>query len=77
MTARLDALKNWLDRELALREYTLTPASSDASFRRYFRVSRAGESYIVMDAPPEKEDSRPFVTVARLFFDAGLNVPEI
>ena len=77
MTARLEALKHWLDKELTLKEYTLTPASSDASFRRYFRISHEGESYIVMDAPPEKEDSRPFVSVARLFFDAGLNVPEI
>jgi aminoglycoside/choline kinase family phosphotransferase len=74
---RLEQLKNWLDHELNFREYTLTPASSDASFRRYFRVLHAGISYIVMDAPPEKEDSRPFVSIARMLFDIGLNVPEI
>jgi len=74
---RLEQLKNWLDHELNFSEYTLTPASSDASFRRYFRVLHGGVSYIVMDAPPEKEDSRPFVSIARMLFDIGLNVPEI
>jgi len=74
---RLEALKRWLENELDFSEYTLTPASSDASFRRYFRVVHSGNSLIVMDAPPDKEDSRPFVTVAKLLFDAGLNVPEV
>ena len=77
MPERLEQLKNWLDDELNFGEYTLRPASADASFRRYFRVTRAGISYVVMDAPPDKEDSRPFVRVARLFFDLGLNVPEV
>jgi len=74
---RLDALKRWLETELNFREYTLTPASSDASFRRYFRVMHDGNSLIVMDAPPDREDSRPFINVAKLLFDAGLNVPEV
>jgi aminoglycoside/choline kinase family phosphotransferase len=74
---RLEQLKNWLDSELSLSEYTLTPASADASFRRYFRVLHAGASYIVMDAPPDKEDSKPFVRLSRLFSDLGLNVPEV
>jgi aminoglycoside/choline kinase family phosphotransferase len=74
---RLEALKHWLETELTFSEYTLTPASSDASFRRYFRVVHDGNSLIVMDAPPDREDSRPFVTVAKLLFDAGLNVPEV
>lgn len=77
MPARLEALKRWLETELDFSEYTLTPASSDASFRRYFRVVHDGNSLIVMDAPPDKEDSRPFVAVAKLLFDAGLNVPEV
>ena len=77
MPERLEALKRWLEDELSFSEYTLKPASTDASFRRYFRVGHEGESYIVMDAPPEREDSRPFVTVAQMFFDVGLNVPEI
>jgi aminoglycoside/choline kinase family phosphotransferase len=74
---RLEALKRWLETELDFREYTLKPASSDASFRRYFRVSQEGASFIVMDAPPDREDSHSFVAVARLLFDAGLNVPEL
>ncbi|UCC55218.1 MAG: phosphotransferase [Gammaproteobacteria bacterium] len=77
MPERLDALKHWLEAELAIREYNLTPASSDASFRRYFRVTHDSTSLIVMDAPPDKEDLRPFLTVAKLLFDAGLNVPEV
>ena len=77
MPERLEALKYWLEEELAFSEYTLNPASADASFRRYFRVHHNGASFIVMDAPPEKEDSRPFITVSKLFFDIGLNVPEV
>lgn len=77
MPDRLDVLKRWLESELEFRDYTINPASSDASFRRYFRVVHNGENFIVMDAPPEREDSRPFVAVSRLFFDAGLNVPEV
>ncbi len=53
-------------------------ASADASFRRYFRVDTgAGGSCIVMDAPPDKENCQPFVTVAGLMAAAGLRVPEV
>jgi aminoglycoside/choline kinase family phosphotransferase len=74
---RLEQLKHWLETELDFREYTLNPASADASFRRYFRVAHGGESFIVMDAPPGKEDSRPFIRISRMFFDVGLNVPKV
>ena len=77
MPERIERLKHWLENELNFSEYNLNPASADASFRRYFRITREGESWIVMDAPPEKEDSRPFIAVAELFLDAGLNVPEV
>jgi aminoglycoside/choline kinase family phosphotransferase len=56
---------------------TLQAASADASFRRYFRVEGAGRSFIVMDAPPPQEDVRPFVAVAAMFEQAGLNAPRI
>ena len=57
---------------------SLRSASSDASFRRYFRIDGAGgTSYIVMDAPPPQEDVRPFVAVAALLQAAGLNAPRI
>jgi aminoglycoside/choline kinase family phosphotransferase len=58
-------------------ESLLTPASSDASFRRYFRWECDGFTFIVMDAPPPQEDCRPFVHVASLLAQAGLHVPEI
>ncbi|HZY17177.1 MAG TPA: phosphotransferase [Ramlibacter sp.] len=56
---------------------TVRPASADASFRRYLRVDGREGSRIVMDAPPDKEDCRPFVKVAGLMADAGLHVPRI
>lgn len=60
-----------------LRPETLRPASADASFRRYLRVDGAAGSYIVMDAPPEREDCAPFVKVAGLMDQAGLLVPRV
>src|SRR6478672_10181715 len=56
---------------------SLRPASADASFRRYLRVDGTQGSRIVMDAPPDKEDCRPFVKVAALMADAGLHVPRV
>lgn len=76
---RLAQLKDWLARRFPGRRIDLTPASADASFRRYFRVQveGEGETRIAMDAPPGKEDIHPFVDVARLFGDAGAQVPEV
>jgi aminoglycoside/choline kinase family phosphotransferase len=70
---------------LGLRAASLRPASSDASFRRYFRVTAATAgaapagpgSYIVMDAPPEREDCRPFVRIAGLIAAQGVSTPTI
>jgi aminoglycoside/choline kinase family phosphotransferase len=53
------------------------PASADASFRRYFRVHSGGESFIAMDAPPEHENCEPFVRIAALIREAGLNAPDV
>ena len=58
--------EDWLAARVGDR-FTLTPASADASFRRYFRVRTAHATRILMDAPPEHEDSRPFVAVATMF----------
>jgi aminoglycoside/choline kinase family phosphotransferase len=61
-----------------LRPETLRLASADASFRRYFRVDTVdGASRIIMDAPPDKENSEPFVRIAALMGQAGLRVPEV
>ena len=77
MDDRLRALEAWLATALEGRAFRLEPASADASFRRYFRVFLEGGTRIAMDAPPEREDSRPFVHVARLLREAGLNAPEV
>ncbi|MBE0626524.1 MAG: phosphotransferase [Burkholderiales bacterium] len=73
------ALQAWLGRLYPAQEWRLEPASADASFRRYFRISLPGhaESRIVMDAPPRQEDCRPFIHVAGLLRQAGLNAPEV
>ena len=76
--SRTHTLEAWLRAHLPDGEpFTLAPASEDASFRRYFRVTSALGTRIVMDAPPEHEDCRPFVKVARLFGAAGVHVPAV
>ncbi len=74
---RYALLQEWLDRQLAGRSFSLAPASADASFRRYFRVTLADTTLIAMDAPPPQENCRPFVHVAKLMAAAGLHVPAI
>ena len=76
MSERLTQLKEWL-REQTGQDCELAPASSDASFRRYFRVELEEGSRIIMDAPPAQEDCRPFIHVAELLRCAGLSAPEI
>ncbi len=56
---------------------TLVPASSDASFRRYFRWETPQRSFVLMDAPPPQENCRPFVNIAACLAGAGIHVPEI
>jgi N-acetylmuramate 1-kinase len=75
---RTASLEGWIRSQLPGRPFDLSPASADASFRRYLRVHLAdGGTLIAMDAPPPQEDCRPFVKVARLMAKAGLNVPDI
>ena len=76
---RLEQLRTWLTATLPGQPFELAPASADASFRRYFRLTFAAgsPSRIVMDAPPEKEDVRPWLHVAELFRAAGAHVPEV
>jgi aminoglycoside/choline kinase family phosphotransferase len=76
--ARLEALEHWLASRLNAPAFSLAPASADASFRRYFRASLSdGRSFIAMDAPPDREDCRPFVHVAALLRQAGVHAPEV
>jgi len=75
---RLEQLHIWIKKQCPDSTYTIAPASADASFRRYFRLSFAdGSTRIVMDAPPAHEDCRPFVQVAQLFKEAGAHVPDV
>lgn len=74
---RLAALRDWLSSIAAVANSDPVPASEDASFRRYFRVSADSGTYIAMDAPPEQEDSRPFVRVAGYLEAMQLNAPRV
>lgn len=76
---RLTQLQQWLD-GLSEKTYSnLEPASADASFRQYFRVtdSKDNKTFIVMDAPPDKENSLPFLQVTDLLRSVGVNAPGI
>ena len=76
---RAAAAREWALSCLGLTQATFEPASADASFRRYFRVSTedGAGSWVVMDAPPEREDCTPFVRIAALLGEAGLHVPRV
>jgi hypothetical protein len=74
---RVQALQRWAAQQLGADSLDIAPASADASFRRYFRVTAKGRDYIVMDAPPAHEDCRPFIAVAKLFGDTGVHVPQV
>ncbi len=75
---RLQQLETWLNQHFPNTTYTLAPASADASFRRYFRVTLPnGATRIVMDAPPQHEDCKPFLHVGKLFEQAGSHVPHV
>lgn len=80
---RAQALEYWAGRQALAPSgsaETLGPLimiSGDASFRRYFRLCAGGASYIAVDAPPEQEDGRRFVAVARLLQEAGVMVPRV
>jgi len=75
---RQQLIKTWLAGLWPGREFSLAPASADASFRRYFRATLDdGTTRVVMDAPPANEDCRPWLHVQQLFHDAGAHVPEV
>jgi len=74
---RQSAAASWAADSLGLDQVRLEPVSGDASFRRYFRFNDGNRSIILMDAPPEKEDSAPFVDIASRLRSAGLQAPDI
>lgn len=77
LDVRFSALVSWAAEQLG-EAVQLTPASSDASFRRYFRTqTQKNTTFILMDAPPESENSAAFVNVAQRLQAVGVAVPTI
>lgn len=74
---RLAALNDWISGIDEIAGCQLTPASDDASFRRYFRLHNGVESFILMDAPPADEDCLPFIRVAGYLESMRLNAPRV
>jgi len=75
--SRRDALRAFAAQQLGDDQVQPQPASADASFRGYWRVHSAGRSYVLMDAPPDKEDIAPWLDVGRRLRVAGLNAPKV
>jgi aminoglycoside/choline kinase family phosphotransferase len=75
--SRLQLLDRWLASVFGDRDFGIAVASADASFRRYFRISRRGQTMIAMDAPPDKEDMAPYVRIAAMLVDVGVNAPKV
>ncbi len=75
---RIEQIQGWLEEQFPGQHFGMAPASADASFRRYFRITfDDGKTTIVMDAPPTHEDVRPWLQVQQLFHAAGAHVPEV
>lgn len=78
LNARDQLLTDWVAQRFPGQDVPVVPASADASFRRYFRLSLPDRTTrILMDAPPEHEDCRPFIKVAALLAKAGLAAPRV
>ena len=77
MDSRIDLIKNWLENELRLPEYNIEALTGDASFRRYFRITAPDVSYMLMDAPPERECCKTFANIDHLFHENHIHVPKI
>lgn len=77
MEQHTQALQKWLTETCGLVESVLQPLPGDASFRRYFRLHQAANSYIVMDARPEKESCTSYVAISRALRIHGLLTPEV
>lgn len=74
---RLAQLHSWVAELFGADDFTIAPASADASFRRYFRVARGERTWIAMDAPPDKEDMEPYIRIAGMLVAMGVNAPRV
>ena len=77
MSDRFESLQHWLRETLETNNFILKPASEDASFRHYYRLTTNKSTLIVMDAPPHQEDSKSFVRVNSILHECNVNVPII
>lgn len=77
MDIRLQAINQWLKDDLKIKNYSIEPASADASFRRYFRIKTNDQNWIIMDAPPDKEDCTPFIDITNRLLKIGVRSPEV
>ncbi|CAA6819649.1 MAG: COG3178: Predicted phosphotransferase related to Ser/Thr protein kinases [uncultured Thiotrichaceae bacterium] len=77
MDQRLAELTRWVQEHLEWKDAQLAVASADASFRRYFRVTYNNQTFIAMDAPPEKEAIQPFIDITNVLLKTATHVPEI
>jgi len=75
--ARFEAIKNWVRSELKIENFEIEVASADASFRRYFRLISGEKRWVIMDAPPDKEDCQSFIRIAKLIESADVQAPHI
>ena len=73
---RIDLLKDWLYKKLEI-DFSISTASSDASFRSYFRIKTLEDSFIVMDAPPQNESIESFLKIGKMLNSIEVNVPHI
>lgn len=69
--------QHWLSSHFTHDNFTIETASADASFRSYYRIKTSNDTYILMDAPPQHEDCRPFIKVLNLLSENHVNVPQI
>jgi aminoglycoside/choline kinase family phosphotransferase len=73
---RINLLKDWLSKKLE-KDFNISTASSDASFRRYFRIKTFKDNFIVMDAPPQNESIETFLNISQILNSINVNVPDI
>jgi aminoglycoside/choline kinase family phosphotransferase len=73
---RIDLLKDWLSKKIQI-DFSISTASSDASFRGYFRIKTVEDSFIVMDAPPQNESIEAFLKISKILNTINVNVPDI
>jgi hypothetical protein len=76
-TQREQLIQTWLQAVLQSDQFEVSFLAGDASFRRYARIKLNNKSYMLMDAPPEKEDCAPFVSIDEFFDQHGVRVPHI